>query len=103
MVAPKGPGHTVRSEYQRGGGVPCLIAVAQEAIGNAGNAHAKALALSYSSAVGRGRSDIIEPQDKAEHQHNRVGQMAVLSGSNHHLLLWCFKTPLEGETSRPRQ
>src|SRR3546814_944838 len=52
MVAPKGPGHTVRSEYQRGGGVPCLIAVAQEAAGNSGNGHAKALALSYASAVG---------------------------------------------------
>src|SRR3546814_1902490 len=56
MVAPKGPGHTVRSEYQRGGGVPCLIAVAQEAAGNSGNGHAKAHALSYASAVGGGRS-----------------------------------------------
>src|SRR3546814_14907281 len=50
MIAPKGPGHTVRSEYQRGGGVPCLIAIAQE---RSGNAHD--VALSYSSAIGGGR------------------------------------------------
>ena len=55
MVAPKGPGHTVRSEYQKGGGVPCLIAVDQDTTGNA-----KAIALSYASAVGGGRSGIIE-------------------------------------------
>src|SRR3990167_2022211 len=62
MIAPKGPGHTVRREYQKGGGVPCLIAVAQEAqgAGASGNGFAKALALSYASAVGGGRSGIIE-------------------------------------------
>src|SRR3546814_19838473 len=53
MVAPKGPGPTVRSEYQRGDGVPCLIAVAQEASGNDGNGHAQAHAHRYVSAVDR--------------------------------------------------
>ncbi|MBC7987671.1 MAG: ketol-acid reductoisomerase, partial [Sphingomonadaceae bacterium] len=55
MVAPKGPGHTVRSEYVRGGGVPCLIAIHQDATGNAHD-----LGLSYASAIGGGRSGIIE-------------------------------------------
>ena len=55
MVAPKGPGHTVRAEYQKGGGVPCLVAVHQNASGNALD-----LALSYASAIGGGRSGIIE-------------------------------------------
>src|SRR5215472_6358940 len=55
MVAPKGPGHTVRSEFQRGGGVPCLIAVAQDATGNALD-----LGLAYASAIGGGLSGIIE-------------------------------------------
>src|SRR3546814_16129463 len=66
MVAPKGPGHTVRSEYQKGGGVPCLIAVAQEApgAGSSGNGYAKALALSYASAVGGGRRGILAPTDR---------------------------------------
>src|SRR3712207_6505859 len=53
MVAPKGPGHTVRSEYQRGGGVPCLIAIHQDASGNAHD-----LGLSYASAIGGGRAEI---------------------------------------------
>src|ERR1700745_2333214 len=55
MVAPKGPGHTVRSEYQRGAGVPCLMAIAQDATGNAHN-----LTLSYAAAIGGGRAGIIE-------------------------------------------
>jgi ketol-acid reductoisomerase len=55
MIAPKGPGHTVRGEYQKGGGVPCLIAIHQDAIGNAHD-----LALSYACGVGGGRSGIIE-------------------------------------------
>ena len=61
MIAPKGPGHTVRSEYVRGGGVPCLIAVAQDA---SGNAHE--IALSYASAIGGGRSGIIETNFREE-------------------------------------
>ncbi|KAK0338644.1 hypothetical protein LTR94_037774, partial [Friedmanniomyces endolithicus] len=59
MIAPKGPGHTVRSEYVRGGGVPCLIAVQQDASGNAHD-----VALAYASGVGGGRSGIIETNFK---------------------------------------
>ena len=55
MIAPKGPGHTVRSEYQRGGGVPCLIAIARDISGNAHD-----LGLSYASAIGGGRAGIID-------------------------------------------
>src|SRR5581483_1952401 len=61
MVAPKGPGHTVRAEYQKGGGVPCLVAVHQNASGNALD-----LALAYASAVGGGRSGIIETTFREE-------------------------------------
>jgi len=61
MIAPKGPGHTVRGEYVKGGGVPCLVAIAQN---NSGNA--LATALSYASAVGGGRSGIIETSFKEE-------------------------------------
>ena len=61
MVAPKGPGHTVRSEYQKGGGVPCLIAVHQNASGNA-----KEIGLSYASAIGGGRAGIIETTFREE-------------------------------------
>lgn len=75
MIAPKGPGHTVRGEYQKGGGVPCLIAVAQDATGNA-----KELALSYASAVGGGRSGIIETTFKDECETDLFGEQAVLCG-----------------------
>ena len=61
MIAPKGPGHTVRSEYQKGGGVPCLIAVAQDSSGNAHD-----IALAYASGVGGGRSGIIETNFREE-------------------------------------
>ena len=61
MVAPKGPGHTVRSEYQKGGGVPCLMAVHKDSSGKA-----KELALSYASAVGGGKAGIIETTFKDE-------------------------------------
>ena len=61
MIAPKGPGHTVRSEYQRGGGVPCLIAIAKDVSGNAHD-----LGLSYASAIGGGRAGIIETSFKEE-------------------------------------
>ena len=59
MIAPKGPGHTVRSEYQRGGGVPCLIAIAKDVSGNAHD-----LGLSYASAIGGGRAGIIETRSR---------------------------------------
>ncbi len=75
MVAPKGPGHTVRSEYKRGGGVPCLIAVAQDATGNAHD-----LALSYASAIGGGRAGIIETSFREECETDLFGEQAVLCG-----------------------
>jgi ketol-acid reductoisomerase len=97
MVAPKGPGHTVRSEYQKGGGVPCLIAVAQEAQGAAasGNGYAKALALSYASAVGGGRSGIIETTFKEECETDLFGEQAVLCGGITHLIQAGFETLVE--------
>ena len=95
MVAPKGPGHTVRSEYQKGGGVPCLIAVAQEATGNSGNGYAKALALSYASAVGGGRSGIIETTFKDECETDLFGEQAVLCGGITHLIQAGFETLVE--------
>jgi ketol-acid reductoisomerase len=96
MVAPKGPGHTVRSEYQKGGGVPCLIAVAQEAEGSAnGNGYAKALALSYASAVGGGRSGIIETNFREECETDLFGEQAVLCGGITHLIMAGFETLVE--------
>src|SRR5690606_18258570 len=75
MVAPKGPGHTVRGEYEKGGGVPCLIAVHQDASGNAHD-----LGLSYASGVGGGRSGIIETTFKEECETDLFGEQAVLCG-----------------------
>jgi ketol-acid reductoisomerase len=96
MVAPKGPGHTVRSEYQRGGGVPCLIAVAQEATGaGSGNGYAKALALSYASAVGGGRAGIIETNFREECETDLFGEQAVLCGGITHLIQAGFETLVE--------
>ena len=75
MIAPKGPGHTVRGEYQKGGGVPCLIAIHQDASGNALD-----LALSYASGVGGGRSGIIETTFKEECETDLFGEQVVLCG-----------------------
>ena len=75
MVAPKGPGHTVRSEYIKGGGVPCLIAVHQD---SSGNAHE--IGLSYASAIGGGRSGIIETTFKEECETDLFGEQVVLCG-----------------------
>src|SRR5246127_2478579 len=75
MIAPKGPGHTVRGEFVKGGGVPCLVAVAQNPSGNA-----LELALSYASAVGGGRSGIIETTFKEECETDLFGEQAVLCG-----------------------
>ncbi|MFN7190091.1 MAG: ketol-acid reductoisomerase, partial [Rhodospirillales bacterium] len=75
MIAPKGPGHTVRSEYQKGGGVPCLVAVHQNASGNA-----LEIALSYSSAIGGGRAGTIETTFKEECETDLFGEQAVLCG-----------------------
>ncbi|APG62918.1 ketol-acid reductoisomerase [Sphingorhabdus lutea] len=95
MIAPKGPGHTVRSEYQRGGGVPCLVAVAQEKDGEQGNGYAKSLALSYASAVGGGRSGIIETNFREECETDLFGEQAVLCGGITHLIQAGFETLTE--------
>ena len=75
MIAPKGPGHTVRSEYLRGGGVPCLVAVAQNSSGNA-----LEIGLSYSSAIGGGRAGTIETSFKEECETDLFGEQVVLCG-----------------------
>ncbi len=90
MIAPKGPGHTVRGEYQKGGGVPCLIAIAQDKSGNA-----KKLALSYASAVGGGRSGIIETTFKDECETDLFGEQAVLCGGVTALINAGFETLVE--------
>ncbi|MFO1256201.1 MAG: ketol-acid reductoisomerase [Sphingomonadaceae bacterium] len=90
MIAPKGPGHTVRSEYQRGGGVPCLIAVHQDATGNAHD-----VALAYASGVGGGRSGIIETNFKEECETDLFGEQAVLCGGITHLIQAGFETLVE--------
>jgi len=90
MIAPKGPGHTVRSEYVRGGGVPCLIAVAQD---KSGNAHD--IALAYASGVGGGRSGIIETNFREECETDLFGEQAVLCGGLTHLIQAGFETLVE--------
>ncbi len=75
MVAPKGPGHTVRSEYAKGGGVPCLIAVHQNPSGQGHD-----LGLSYAAAIGGGRSGIIETSFREECETDLFGEQAVLCG-----------------------
>lgn len=79
MVAPKGPGHTVRGEYLKGGGVPCLIAVHQNAAANS-NVQAKDLGLAYASAIGGGKSGVIETSFKEECETDLFGEQAVLCG-----------------------
>ncbi|MBS7671029.1 ketol-acid reductoisomerase [Croceicoccus gelatinilyticus] len=90
MIAPKGPGHTVRSEYQRGGGVPCLIAVENDASGNAHD-----VALAYASAVGGGRSGIIETNFREECETDLFGEQAVLCGGATALVQAGFETLVE--------
>jgi ketol-acid reductoisomerase len=90
MIAPKGPGHTVRSEYVKGGGVPCLIAVHQDATGNAHD-----IALAYASGVGGGRSGIIETNFKEECETDLFGEQAVLCGGITHLIQAGFETLVE--------
>ena len=75
MVAPKGPGHTVRAEYSRGAGVPCLMAIAQDSTGNAHD-----LTLSYAAAIGGGRAGIIETTFREECETDLFGEQSVLCG-----------------------
>ena len=90
MVAPKGPGHTVRSEYQRGGGVPTLIAIHQDATGNAHD-----LGLSYASANGGGRAGIIETTFKEECETDLFGEQVVLCGGLVELIKAGYETLTE--------
>ncbi len=90
MIAPKGPGHTVRSEYQRGGGVPCLVAVAQNPSGNA-----MEVALSYASAIGGGRAGIIETTFKEECETDLFGEQTVLCGGLVELMKAGYETLVE--------
>ena len=90
MIAPKGPGHTVRGEYQKGGGVPCLIAIHQDASGNAHD-----LALSYACGVGGGRSGIIETNFREECETDLFGEQAVLCGGIVELIRMGFETLVE--------
>jgi ketol-acid reductoisomerase len=90
MIAPKGPGHLVRSTFTQGGGVPCLIAVAQDASGGAGG-----LALSYASAVGGGRAGVIETSFREETETDLFGEQAVLCGGTTALVQAGFETLVE--------
>jgi ketol-acid reductoisomerase len=90
MVAPKGPGHTVRSEYQKGGGVPCLVAVHQDASGGALD-----LALAYASAIGGGRSGVIETNFREECETDLFGEQAVLCGGLVELIRAGYETLVE--------
>ena len=90
MVAPKGPGHTVRAEYVKGGGVPCLLAVQRDTSGNAHD-----LGLSYASAVGGGRSGIIETTFREECETDLFGEQTVLCGGLVELIRAGYETLVE--------
>jgi ketol-acid reductoisomerase len=90
MIAPKAPGHTVRSEFVRGGGVPDLIAIEQNASGKA-----KEICLSYASAIGGGRSGIIETTFRDECETDLFGEQAVLCGGAVELVKMGFETLVE--------
>src|ERR1700732_5296063 len=90
MIAPKGPGHTVRSEYQRGAGVPCLVAIHKDASGNAHD-----LGLSYASAIGGGRAGIIETTFKEECETDLFGEQTVLCGGLVELMKAGYETLVE--------
>ncbi|HEY3917965.1 MAG TPA: ketol-acid reductoisomerase [Stellaceae bacterium] len=90
MIAPKGPGHTVRSEYLKGGGVPCLVAVEQNPSGNA-----LEIALSYASAIGGGRAGVIETTFKEECETDLFGEQCVLCGGLSSLIMAGYETLVE--------
>jgi ketol-acid reductoisomerase len=90
MVAPKGPGHLVRTEFQKGGGVPCLMAVHKDSSGKA-----RDLALSYASAIGGGKSGVIETTFKDECETDLFGEQAVLCGGVVELIKNGFETLTE--------
>ncbi len=90
MVAPKGPGHTVRSQFEEGKGVPCLVAVHQDATGNA-----KEIALAYACGVGGGRGGIFETSFREETETDLFGEQAVLCGGVSELIKAGFDTLVE--------
>ena len=90
MIAPKGPGHLVRSTYTEGGGVPCLIAIQQNSSGQA-----KEVALSYASAIGGGRAGVIETTFREETETDLFGEQAVLCGGLTSLIQAGFETLVE--------
>ena len=90
MIAPKGPGHTVRSEYLRGAGVPCLVA-----INNNFSKNALDIAIAYASAIGGGRAGIIETTFKEECETDLFGEQSVLCGGLTHLILAGYETLVE--------
>ena len=87
MIAPKAPGHTVRSEFVKGGGIPDLIAIQQDASGNA-----KAIALAYASAIGGGRTGILETSFIEETETDLFGEQVVLCGGTTSLVQAAFET-----------
>ncbi len=90
MIAPKGPGHLVRSEFQKGGGVPCLMAVHQD-----GSGKAREVALSYASAIGGGKSGVIETTFREECETDLFGEQVVLCGGLVELIKKGFETLVE--------
>jgi len=90
MVAPKGPGHTVRRQYELGYGVPCLIAIANDASGRA-----RETALAYAAAIGGARAGVIETSFKEETETDLFGEQAVLCGGVTHLMQAGFETLVE--------
>ena len=98
MVAPKGPGHTVRAEYARGAGVPCLLAVNQDATGSAHE-----IGLAYAAAIGGGRAGIIETTFQEECETDLFGEQVVLCGGLTSLIQMGFELSLIhiSEPTRP--
>jgi len=90
MIAPKAPGHTVRSEFEKGGGIPDLIAVQQDMSGTA-----KDIALSYASAIGGGRTGILETSFREETETDLFGEQVVLCGGTTALVQAGFETLVE--------
>ncbi len=90
MVAPKGPGHTVRAEYQRGAGVPMLLAVEQDASGNAHD-----LGLAYACAIGGGRAGVIGTSFREECETDLFGEQVVLCGGLTSLIVAAYETLVE--------
>ncbi len=90
MVAPKGPGHLVRSEYQKGRGVPCLLAIAQDPSGNT-----KAVGLAYAKAIGGTRAAVLETTFKEETETDLFGEQAVLCGGLTELIRAGYETLVE--------